>query len=331
MSKDNILVKGWCPSLEKPMETGDGLLVRLPLKFGRLSAEIARDIAELSKTYGNGHLDLSTRGNLQFRGVSEASYIELRSELKKLGFERDSRLAIITNPLAKDMQKIAEELEESYIYNEHLPEKYLIVIDGGGVFPLTDIPCDLYIPLTPSSPAGEGGGGASLVKSIISKLSTATKCNKKPASEEKINQQLGFVPLAEKTGIVIAICEFGRLEAEQLAKLADIAQRLGSGEIVLAPKRMIILPNINKLDAEAVVSYIEKVGLIVNNADARKNIYACVGSPACSSAFGETRQFAKKYAIEHPNLDKIVHITGCPKGCAYKGKADITIDLSTNL
>lgn len=321
MSEANILVKGWCPSLEKPMATGDGLLVRLPLKFGRISAEIARDIAELAKTYGNGHLDLSTRGNLQFRGVSDETYPKLREELKKLGFERDSALAIIVSPLAENVQKIAEELEQAYVLNnqQNLPEKYLIVIDGGGVFPLTDIPADLY--LTPETFD---------VQKIISTLSTATKCDKKPASEKPINQQLGFIPLTEKEGVVIAICEFGRLEAEQLAKLADIAQRFGSGEIILAPKRMIILPHINELDAEAVVRYIEKVGLIVDNADSRRNIYACVGSPACSSALGETRQFAKEYAIEHPNLTQIVHITGCAKGCAYKGKADIIITSTEN-
>jgi sulfite reductase beta subunit-like hemoprotein len=95
-NKQNVLIKGWCPSLEHPMATGDGLLVRIPIKFGRVTAAVLRQIADLSIRYGNGHLDLSARGNLQLRGVSEQTYEPLRIALAKLGFEKDAPLAIIT-------------------------------------------------------------------------------------------------------------------------------------------------------------------------------------------------------------------------------------------
>jgi len=326
MSAENKLIKGWCPSLKKPMQTGDGLLVRVPIKFGRLRVGVARKIAKLAQKYGNGHLDLSARGNLQIRGVSEASYPLLRKELANLGFVHDFTLHIITNPLAEidqscnaDVLEIAEELERFWALNSNakIPEKFLIVLDGGGIFPLTDIPCDLYF--TPET---------ANISNIIKILSQSPKCNKKPFSEKLISQPLGFIPLAEQSGELMFSAPFGRVEAEELKQLADVAEKYSNGEIILAPKRIFILPNIAQNDSKNALIAVEKIGFITKNDDSRLKIHACVGAPACSSALGETREYAAKYALKNPNLEQIVHITGCSKGCAYSGKADILITAS---
>lgn len=330
MSAEKKLVKGWCPSLEKPMQTGDGLLVRVPIKFGRLQANVAQKIAELAQKYGNGHLDLSARGNLQIRGVSEASYPILREELENLGFAHDFALHIITNPLAgidptcnADVLEIAKELERFWALNSNakLPEKFLIVLDGGGIFPLTDIPCDLYFS-TSVMPVQAG------IQHIIKILSQSPKCNKKPFSEKLVSQQLGFIPRDEQSGALMFSAPFGRVEAEELKKLADVAEKYSKGEIILAPKRIFILPNIAQNDSKNALIAVEKIGFITKNNDSRLKIHACVGAPACSSALGETREYAAKYAAQNQNLEQIVHITGCSKGCAYSGKADILITAS---
>ncbi len=309
------LVRGWCPSLEKPMESGDGLLVRIPIKFGRITANIAQKIAELSTKYGNGHIDLSNRGNLQIRGVSEKTYEILRVELAQLGFERDFPINIIANPLDKNAQKLAEELSEICLEKQLcLPEKFLIVIDSGGVFPLSALPSDLYI-----NPA------CADMQQIISTLRNAKKCDKKPAAINAPNAPIGFVPLAEQNGIISVTATFGRIEAEELKKLAVIAKKFSGGEIIFAPFRRVILQNIAAENSAEILQSLEKIGFITKNGDSRLNIHACVGAPACSSALGETRALAQKWAEGHPNLTQIVHITGCSKGCAYRGVADITI------
>ena len=53
------------------MQSGDGLVVRMRPRGGRLSAAQAAGIAELAERYGNGLIDLTSRANLQIRGVSE--------------------------------------------------------------------------------------------------------------------------------------------------------------------------------------------------------------------------------------------------------------------
>lgn len=325
-STDNILIKGWCPSLEKPMESGDGLLVRIPIKFGLVSTDVVRKISMLSTQYGNGHLDLSVRGNLQLRGVQPETYEPLRAELAQLGFERDANIAIIASPLDKNAQEFAEELRVKSAelgIEKYLPEKFLIVIDGGDLFSLAGLACDLYFSVG-VMPAEAG------IQQIISTLKNVKKCDKKPAEINAPPAPIGFVPLAEQSGIVIAAAEFGRIEAEELIKLAEIAKKYSGGEIIFVPFRRVILPNIFAENAENILQGLSQLGFITEVGDSRLNIHACVGAPACSSAFGETRPLAQKWAEDHPNLTQIVHITGCSKGCAYHGKADILIDLSIN-
>jgi precorrin-3B synthase len=50
------LVKGWCPGALRPMESGDGLLVRLRITGGIISAAKARIIAEAAMQHGNGSI-----------------------------------------------------------------------------------------------------------------------------------------------------------------------------------------------------------------------------------------------------------------------------------
>ena len=56
-------VKGWCPGALRPMLSGDGLVVRVRPRGGRLAAEQVAGIAALSARHGNGLIDLSSRAN----------------------------------------------------------------------------------------------------------------------------------------------------------------------------------------------------------------------------------------------------------------------------
>ena len=50
--------RGWCPGVRRPMETGDGLLVRLHPFAGRLTADQAR--ARSPRLRGNSATAIST-------------------------------------------------------------------------------------------------------------------------------------------------------------------------------------------------------------------------------------------------------------------------------
>jgi precorrin-3B synthase len=68
------LIKGWCPGALRPMRSGDGLLVRIRPHAGAFALCALHVIAETAARFGSGEIDLTNRGNLQLRGVSDDSY-----------------------------------------------------------------------------------------------------------------------------------------------------------------------------------------------------------------------------------------------------------------
>src|SRR5690606_38990701 len=61
--------RGACPTLSTPMATGDGLLVRLRPAGGELSIAALQAIADAADRFGNGRIEVTSRGNLQLRGI----------------------------------------------------------------------------------------------------------------------------------------------------------------------------------------------------------------------------------------------------------------------
>jgi hypothetical protein len=51
----NFEVKGWCPGALRPMESGDGLIVRLSARGAGLSRAAMQGIAAAAESFGNGH------------------------------------------------------------------------------------------------------------------------------------------------------------------------------------------------------------------------------------------------------------------------------------
>lgn len=150
------LRRGWCPSTLKPMETGDGWLVRLHPPGGRLTPDGLRRAAALAAEHGNGLIEISARANLQIRGVTPASHPVLVERLLAVGLldEHDGdgpqRLTLIS-PLAEraggliDVIALAERIETQGRAVSGLPPKLSIIIDDGGTNSLDAIASDLRL------------------------------------------------------------------------------------------------------------------------------------------------------------------------------------------
>jgi precorrin-3B synthase len=157
MSARADLHRGWCPSFARPMPSGDGLLLRLSLPCGVLPTALARSIAHSARSFGNGLVDLTRHGNLQLRGVSEATLPALRAALCEalpaLARERPEAHTIIANPLAGldprascDIRPIVEALEKRLADDPaflELPAKFSFLIDDGSELALDDVAGDI--------------------------------------------------------------------------------------------------------------------------------------------------------------------------------------------
>jgi precorrin-3B synthase len=148
--------KGWCPGALSPMPAKDGLLVRLRISGGSLRASTLRQLAQASRAFGNGLIDLSSRGNLQLRGIGEAdlpSLIETLDALHLLDADADTEAVrnVMVSPLAGltgaiDVSPIARALEAALAAARELhrlPGKFGFLIDDGGALSLADEPADV--------------------------------------------------------------------------------------------------------------------------------------------------------------------------------------------
>jgi precorrin-3B synthase len=153
-------IKGWCPTLLSPMQSGDGWLARVKPTAATVSAAHARIVAEAARRRGNGHIDLTSRANFQIRGLTPRS-AELFTEIiieEGLASARPSFEAIrnvMASPLgpddrsaAFDSQAVARDLETMLGEEQALaalPAKFGLLADGGGVLPLAGVTADIMV------------------------------------------------------------------------------------------------------------------------------------------------------------------------------------------
>lgn len=158
MSGDRLqaLRKGWCPGALRPMMALDGLLVRLRLTGGILSAADAESLADLAERHGSGRFDLTARANLQMRGVRTADLPSLLGALRARGLVDEGPQAeavrnVIASPLAGldgglDIRPLVGALEARLIADETLhalPGKFGFLADDGGNPTLAAVPADV--------------------------------------------------------------------------------------------------------------------------------------------------------------------------------------------
>jgi precorrin-3B synthase len=151
------LRRGWCPSTLRPMETGDGWLMRLHPPGNALTPRQLGRIATLTQEMGNGLVEISARGNLQLRGVTAQTHPALVEALlaEKLVDETESdgpQRLTLTSPLAGhdpsdllDASALAQAIEARGRLIAGLPAKACVVVDGGGALSLETFPADLRV------------------------------------------------------------------------------------------------------------------------------------------------------------------------------------------
>jgi precorrin-3B synthase len=153
-------IKGWCPTLLSPMESGDGWLARVKPSAGVLSADNARLIADAARRHGNGHIDLTSRGNLQIRGLSPRSAQAFAETIIGADLtDADPSLEAIRNVMASplgpddpsaqfDSHAVAREIEGILAQEpalRALPPKFGVLVDAGGALPLQGITGDIMV------------------------------------------------------------------------------------------------------------------------------------------------------------------------------------------
>jgi len=304
-------IKGWCPGVRRPMQSGDGLLVRVRPWAGALTLDQAMGLADIAATLGNGHIDLTRRANLQIRGLSEERSPALRDALDRIGLlEAEEARNVMVDPLAgPEVRALALALGRAL--PRDLPAKFGCLVDGGGPLSIAGERADIALCLTAEGIAlrldDEWRGVTTFDRAVAAALGNKGYLTKMTVLPVPGRRRLGR--LGRFTGVAVP---FGRLEAGQLRALAERCARAGASEIRLSPWRALYV------DAA-----IEDTGLIVDDGHPLLRVEACPGAPGCSSATVDTRSDARRVAAL--GIPGSIHVSGCAKGCARSAPADLVL------
>ncbi len=126
-------------------------------------------------------------------------------------------------------------------------------------------------------------------------------------------------------GIVIPV---GKMQAEDMHKIAEIAETFGKSELRLTNWQNIIIPHVGDDVLEYCKQAIIDAGFSFTSSAISGGIVACTGSFGCKYAQAETKDNAVKlgkYLDSKIEIDNPIniHITGCPHSCAQHYVGDI--------
>lgn len=343
-------IKGWCPGALRPMESGDGLVVRVRPHAGRLTPAEALVIAAGARRYGNGLIDLTSRANVQLRGVSQATHPLLIEHLASAGLidgdvALESRRNIVVTPFGTGEVRaqtlaIAAALEAALVNAPSLPGKFGFAVDAAERRVLGETSADIRIERDGSGAIIVRADGAPLGcrAAVEDAAETALRLARWFVDSGGISDGRGRMALHLKRGAQIPPelagttepapeqhpgkpgatsmgflvgAEFGQLQAEWLEALAA-----SCSELRVTPWRMLLLVGAG--------SPPDVAGLIAMPDDPRVRVTACTGAPGCPQALAPIRDLARCLAPFVP-VDSHLHVTGCAKGCAMPGAAPYTL------
>ncbi|WP_417586415.1 cobalamin biosynthesis protein CobG [Pararhodobacter oceanensis] len=335
-------VKGWCPGAHRPMLAADGLVVRIRPRLARLTAAQALGCCALAQRYGHGYLDLTNRANLQIRGVAEGDHAALIKTLADLDLldtdpALESRRNILVAPFWQSgdlTHRLTKALIDRLADLPELPAKIGFAVDTLAQPLLTHDSADIRIERAASGlilrADGAAAGRAVTEDTAIPALleMAAWLGDHLTPDHRRMAQVLNHAPLPpewcdtpalpaapapqigqQSDGALIGAA-FGQIDAHALAQ---VIRQHALPAIRLTPWRMFYLEGGTLPDTDA---------FLTNPLDPVLRVDACAGAPYCPSSSVETRALAARLA---PHVSGTLHVSGCAKGCARRGPADLTL------
>ncbi|MFJ9517256.1 cobalamin biosynthesis protein CobG [Kitasatospora sp. NPDC101801] len=329
-----------CPGALRLHQADDGALARVRLPGGLLTDRQARVLAGIAEQLGDGALELTSRGNVQLRGLPADSGPELGGRLRAAGLlpsETHERVRnIVASPLAgldgaghADLRGWLTELDRRLCASElaaGLAGLFLFALDDGRG-DVAALDADVTLIATP-------GGGALLRlgrAGTARRIAPGDEVSAALGAAEEFVRALrstgtgawfvrdvpdlldpGSVPLPAVTcdppepgpfagGLVVGT-RFGRLTAGQLRGLAEAAP-----ELRITPWRSVVLPG---------ATGPAPAGLRAEPGSAWERATACTGAPGCAKSLADVRADAAA-ALERGVPGLPVHWSGCERRCGH--------------
>lgn len=349
-----------CPGALRLHQAADGAMARIRLPGGMLTAAQLATLARVAGEFGSGTLELTGRGNVQLRGLTDvalvveaiAPLIAAAGLLPSASHERVRN--IVASPLSGrvggnvDVRPWVRELDAAVCAVPRLAE-----LGGRFWFGLDDGRADV---------AGLGTDvGVHVREDSIALLVTGRDTGIRLASDEVVKTLIGlaerFVEVRENAWRVAELADLGVLlpdvdlgapvppvtkapvgwipqddgrvtlgAAVPLGVLpARVAEYLAALEapMVLTPWRSVLVCDLSEDVADVALRVLAPLGLVFDENSPWLRISACTGSPGCAHSLADVRADAAQ-SLDVPSAAHR-HFVGCERACGSPPAGEVLV------
>jgi len=327
------LRRGACPGLSTPIQTGDGLLARL-MPSGTITLDAMADLAAAALRYGNRIIEITSRGNIQVRGLTRESAPAFADAVAELAIPAHDGMPVIADPLAGidphqviDANRLATALRATLAEQSlaaRLAPKISVAIDGGGALHLDALPADIRLravaaadgPRLHVAAGGDAANAVSLgtiaradaIDTVVRLLHEIATHGPDARARDVIRGTMadpsapGREPAdpigphqLRRNKVAVGIgFPFGHTDTALLKSLLGAAREAGATGVRTAPGRALLVVGLTRPDAQSFTAAARRLDFIVERGDPRRRVIACAGAPICASGEIEARALARQ-------------------------------------
>lgn len=334
--------------------------MRLP--GGLASARQLRALADAASEFGDGRLELTSRANVQLRGLAEPDVPALATRLADAGLLPSATHERVRNIMASPLAGIDHPIELTGLAARldaelcarpglaELPGRFLFGLDDGRG-DIAALGPDITVVVNSGRanvagfelpPADVVGAALMLAEAFLLERSAqdsrAWRIAELDGGLAAVAARAGSLLGAPRTPSVPAppVRPVGRIAQVDggtalvvLAQLGRLSARQASTLTELAGERGVRVTPWRSVvvpdvaDPDRAVEALAAVGLGVDAASPWYRVSACTGRPGCASALADVQADARAQAARWP--DRQVHVSGCARHCGRPTDTEVDV------
>ncbi|TCC62243.1 precorrin-3B synthase [Kribbella pittospori] len=331
-----------CPGVLAVHQAADGGLARVRLPGGVVRADQFDVLRTAAAELGDGRLELTSRANVQIRGLAPDAPVELSHRLFEAGLlpslPHERVRNILASPLSGldqesryDVLPVAAAVDRELCARPglaELPGRFLLALDDGRG-DLAGVRADVFVRAvderegllslgTLGVRVGWGDAAEMMVaaaEAFLRERAQEWRIAELEGGEARILGRLGLqateelpstssvVQAGQHGSALVVTVPLGSLNQEQSAVLADLDQ-----DFRVTPWRSVVVQG---ADSEQ----LERVGLVTDPDSAWNGVTACAGQPGCAKALADVRADARRVTPRLPRHERPMHWSGCERRC----------------
>ena len=349
-----------CPGALNVHHAADGAVARIRLPGGMITAAQLESLADAAVRFGAGTLELTARGNVQVRGITDTAAVADAVAAAGLLPSPTHELVrnIVTSPLSgrlggrADVRPWVGELDRALQADPvlaRLPGRFLFSIDDGTA-DVSGLAADVGVQVVDDGVAllmagRDTGVRLGAEEAVAAMITVAARFAESRGTAWRVKELddpaallTGFtqvsppvpIPAAHRPPVGWIEQDDSRVALGAAVPLGVLSARQAQfvaaieSPVVISPWRSLLVCDLDEGVADTSLRVLAPLGLVFDTASPWLDVTACVGSPGCERSRADVRAEAARVA-ESGSAEGSVHYVGCERACGRPAAAEVLV------